>query len=29
MSYDLHKSLSDEFGGAKAWGYRVVDTLVS
>ena len=28
MSYDLHKELSDKFGGAENWGYRTVDTLV-
>lgn len=28
MSYDLHKELSDKFGGAEKWGYRTVDTLV-
>ncbi|KAL7418818.1 hypothetical protein Q5752_006502 [Cryptotrichosporon argae] len=27
MSYDLHKSLADEFGGRDKWGYRAVDTL--
>ncbi|WVR05142.1 hypothetical protein IAU60_002154 [Kwoniella sp. DSM 27419] len=26
MSYELHKSLAEEFGGEK-WGYRTVDTL--
>jgi glycine/D-amino acid oxidase-like deaminating enzyme len=28
MSYDLHKELSDNFGGAEKWGYRTVETLV-
>lgn len=28
MSYDLHKELSDKFGGAEKWGYRTVETLV-
>lgn len=28
MSYDLHKELSDKFGGADKWGYRTVHTLV-
>ncbi|WVF72077.1 hypothetical protein IAT40_006889 [Kwoniella sp. CBS 6097] len=27
MSYDLHKSLAEEFGGKENWGYRTVDTL--
>lgn len=29
MSYDLHRELSDQFGGAEKWGYRTVETLVS
>jgi hypothetical protein len=28
MSYDLHKELSDQYGGAENWGYRTVETLV-
>ncbi|WVQ78384.1 hypothetical protein IAT38_000470 [Cryptococcus sp. DSM 104549] len=27
MSFDLHGSLSEEFGGKEKWGYRTVDTL--
>ncbi|WVQ98816.1 hypothetical protein IAU59_005947 [Kwoniella sp. CBS 9459] len=27
MSYELHKTLADEFGGKEKWGYRTVDTL--
>jgi hypothetical protein len=29
MSFDLHKTLADDFGGAEKWGYRAVDTIVS
>lgn len=29
MSYDLHRKLAEQFNGAKQWGYRAVDTLVS
>ncbi|KAK8869699.1 hypothetical protein IAR55_000267 [Kwoniella newhampshirensis] len=27
MSYELHKTLAEEFGGKEKWGYRSVDTL--
>lgn len=27
MSFDLHRKLAEQFGGAKHWGYRSVDTL--
>ncbi|WWD16036.1 hypothetical protein CI109_100461 [Kwoniella shandongensis] len=27
MSFELHKSLAEEFGGKEKWGYRTVDTL--